>query len=100
MRQRMPMDTAEWQLRGWRQNDWELARTPERAKVRVSDVGPVPAAVPGSVRGALLAAGLIPDPTVGTQSRASEWIEHRHWMYSTTVSDDVVEQAGSGRRIV
>jgi beta-mannosidase len=96
----MPMDTAEWQLRGWRQNDWELARTPERAKVRVPDVGPVPASVPGSVRGALLAAGLIPDPTVGTQSRASEWIEHRHWTYSTTVPDDVVEQAGSGRRIV
>lgn len=100
MRLRMPMHKAEWQLRGWRQNDWELARTPERAKVRVPDVGPVPAAVPGSVRGALLAAGLVPDPTVGTQSRASEWIEHRHWSYSTTVSDEVVEHARSGRRVI
>lgn len=100
MRQRVPLDVAQWQLRGWRQNDWELARTPERAKVRVPDVGPLPASVPGSVRGALLAAGVVPDPTMGTQSRTSEWIEHRHWGFSTTLPDEVADLAASpGRRV-
>jgi beta-mannosidase len=98
MRQRVPLDDAEWQMRGWRQNDWELARTPERAKVQVPDVGPVPARVPGSVRRALLDAGELADPTMGTRSRASEWIEHRHWTFSTTVPDHVVP--APGQRIV
>ncbi|WP_368498230.1 hypothetical protein [Herbiconiux sp. A18JL235] len=71
-----------WELRGWRQNDWELGLTPERAKVQNPDAGPAPATVPGSVRGALTAAGLAVAPWHGEQSRLSEWIEHRHWTYS------------------
>ncbi|PZF80040.1 hypothetical protein C1I92_28050 [Jiangella anatolica] len=82
-----------WTLRGWRQNDWELARTPERAKVSVPDIGPIPVAVPGSVRRALLASGEIPDPVVGRNSRASEWIERRHWTFSTTLPADVLAEA-------
>lgn len=80
-RQRLALD-GEWTLRGWRQNDWELALTPERAKVQNPDVGPVAATVPGSVRGALLAAGIAEDPARGEQSRLSEWIENRHWSFS------------------
>ncbi len=80
-RQRIALD-GEWTLRGWRQNDWELALTPERAKVANPDVGPVTAIVPGSVRGALVTAGLAADPMRGEQSRLSEWVEHRHWSFS------------------
>ena len=76
---------GEWTLRGWRQNDWLLGLTPERAKVSTSDVGPIPAALPGSVRGALVAAGIAPSPYRGTDSRASEWIENRHWTFERTI---------------
>ncbi len=81
--------SGEWSLRGWRQNDWELGLTPERAKVSTPDVGPIPAPVPGSVRGALLAAGLVADPMVGQQSRLSEWVEHRHWAYTRELPHDL-----------
>jgi len=89
-RRRISLD-GEWTLRGWRQNDWELALTAERAKVQNPDVGPVPAAVPGSVRGALLAAGLAADPMRGEQSRLSEWIEHRHWSFSRALPAEARE---------
>jgi beta-mannosidase len=41
----------------------------------------VPARVPGSVLADLLAAGLVPDPYVGTQSLLSEWVPQRTWVY-------------------
>lgn len=88
---------GEWELRGWRQNDWELALTPERAKVRNPDVGPVPANIPGSVRGALLAAGLVADPMIGQQSRLSEWIENRHWTFERALPD---MRPDDGQRLV
>lgn len=52
---------------------------------RCVDVRPVPARVPGSVQGALRAAGILPDWNVGVNSRDCEWVEHRHWMYRTRI---------------
>ncbi|WP_375386267.1 hypothetical protein [uncultured Microbacterium sp.] len=74
-----------WQLEGWR--PWEWALVPFEAKKGLGpDVGPVPARIPGSVRGALLAAGLLPDPYVQDNSLAGEFIEHRHWIFRTDLS--------------
>ena len=92
--------SGQWRLQGWRQNDCELALTPERAKVSTAEIGPIPAAVPGSVRGALLAAGLVADPMVGQQSRLSEWIEHRHWTYSRELPPGLAEVIGDGRLVL
>lgn len=90
--------SGEWQLTGWRQNDWQLALTPERSKVQEPDVGPVPAAIPGSVRTALLAAGVISDPTHAAQSRLSEWLEHRHWIFSRELPAQAGEWVGAHPR--
>lgn len=88
-----------WELRGWRQNDWALAITPFGEKVRHPEVGPLPASVPGSVRGALLREGLVPDPMTGRQSVLSEWTEHRHWTFSTELPEVAAEVlAEPGRR--
>ena len=89
-----------WELRGWRQNDWELGLTPERAKVSTPEIGPLSVTVPGSVRGALLNAGLVADPMVGQQSRLSEWLEHRHWTYSRALPADLAPAIGDGRLIL
>lgn len=58
------------------------------AENRSLDVSPVPAQVPGSVQAALRQAGILPDWTVATQSRACEWAEHRHWMFRTVIPDE------------
>lgn len=57
----------------------------ETNSVLPSDVGPVPARVPGTVQQALHDAGILPDWHVGLNSRACEWVEHRQWQFRATV---------------
>lgn len=94
MRTRWDLGTSTWLLRGWRQHDWERSKTFVRAEDGQPDIAPIPARVPGSVRGALLEAGIVPSPYVHTGSRASEWIENRHWSYTTALTDEQVAQIG------
>jgi beta-mannosidase len=91
MRQRSDLATNEWLLRGWRQNDWELGRSFARDKDGTPDVRAIPVTVPGSVRAALVEAGIVASPFVGTQSRDSEWIESRHWSFTTVISEDFAD---------
>jgi len=74
-----------WSLEGWRQWEWELASAVETTVSRGCDVGPVPTPFPGSVRGALVAAGIVADPGIALRSRDSEFIENRHWVYRSTL---------------
>jgi beta-mannosidase len=53
----------------------------DAAEQAASAPGWLPAAVPGSVVGALVRAGEIPDPYVGRQSRFAEWTADRHWVF-------------------
>ena len=94
MRRRWELDESEWTLRGWRQNDWELGATFARVEQGRPDVAPIPVRVPGSVRGALTAAGIVPSPYRGTDSRASEWIENRHWSWTTTLPAAALDALG------
>jgi beta-mannosidase len=47
---------------------------------------PLTATVPGTVHTDLLAAGLIPDPYVGTHEADLRWLHRSAWRYDTTVS--------------
>jgi beta-mannosidase len=49
----------------------------------------IPATVPGSVRNALVQAGVVADPYHGRSSRDSEWIEHRHWSFVRELPGDL-----------
>ena len=100
MRRRWDLAEERWTLRGWRPNDWRWETSFVRVDSRNPDVGALAAPVPGSVRGALVAAGRVANPYSGFDSRASEWIEHRHWTYSVQIPEDVVEAAAGAGRIV
>jgi len=100
MRQRWDLSEAEWTLRGWRQNDWRWETSFARIESKTPEINDVPARVPGSVRGALVAAGIVPSPYSGLRSRDSEWIENRHWTYTTVIPEDVAAAAAAGSRIV
>lgn len=75
------LSTLSWKLEGWRPFWWKLAR----AAGSVPEVGPFDAPVPGSVQEALYRAGVLPDWNAGVNSRACEWVEHRHWIYETVI---------------
>lgn len=91
---------ASWTLRGWRQNDWRWETSFARIESKTPEIPGVPARVPGSVRGALVAAGIVPSPYDGLHSRDSEWIENRHWTFTTELPEGVRAAARAGSRIV
>lgn len=79
------LSRLDWTLEGWRPYAWMLGRNnPENPHMQ-AEIGPVRARVPGSVQQALRDAGIIPDWNIGVNSRACEWVEHRHWIFETTV---------------
>ncbi|GCE09397.1 glycosyl hydrolase 2 galactose-binding domain-containing protein [Dictyobacter aurantiacus] len=77
-----------WTLTGWNPFEWRLPRSGNPATGRDACISPVPAQVPGSVQMALLQSQIIPDWNVGMQAQACEWVENRHWVFTTTVPAD------------
>jgi beta-mannosidase len=96
MKQIHDLSSLTWTLEGYTPFVWLF----ERSYNALGDGDPcidvcsILAKVPGSVQGALRAAGLLPDWNVGVNYRQCEWVEHRHWMYRTSLPD---EWLGSGR---
>lgn len=85
------MTPSYWTVEGYTPYVWLFERlygVGFGATARCLDVPPVAARVPGSVQGALRAAGILPDWNIGTNWRAAEWVEHRHWMYRTHLPDE------------
>jgi beta-mannosidase len=74
----------------WR---WHVAAPLPEARNNVADAaarealapGWLAATVPGSVIDDLHRAGELPDPRVGRNSRAAEWVAERHWVYRRRV---------------
>ncbi len=74
-----------WTVTGLVANGWQLASSNELSIPVKPDTQAVPFTLPGSVQGALRTAGLLPDWTIGQNSRACEWVEHRDWLVSATL---------------
>jgi beta-mannosidase len=66
--------------------DWRL--------VRIATGDTVPARVPGDTHSALLAAGVIPDPFVGTNELAVQWVGREDWAWERDfmVEDEILSQ--------
>ncbi len=85
MRTTHDLSSLDWQLSGWHPLFWKSGVSMETGFNLGADVPAVPAQVPGSVQGALHAAGVLPDWNVGLDSRFSEWVENRHWVYTAVM---------------
>lgn len=64
---------------------WQLAEAPEgldgAALAALPDEAWLPAAVPGTAHGALLAAGRIPEPFYGCNEAEVRWVAERRWVW-------------------
>jgi beta-mannosidase len=80
------LSALDWTLTGWRPFAWKLRKSAETGGFLLPDHGPYPARLPGSVQENLRRDGAIPDWHVGHNSLAIEWVEHRQWMFTTTVT--------------
>ncbi len=81
MQFKLDLSQLSWQVSGWTPNLWQLLQSMETGETQKAEIPAVPAQVPGSVQGALIRAGIIPDPHFGFQARNCEWVENRHWMF-------------------
>ncbi len=74
-----------WTLTGYAPDTWRFLAGTDLGAPSIAEVATVPARVPASVQQLLREAGVIPDWNRGLDSRAAEWVEHRNWVFSTTL---------------
>jgi hypothetical protein len=72
MRRQYDLGQLDWTLAGWTPYLWRLQRSIESGASSNAEVTSIPAPVPGSVQGALRAAGILPDWNVGLNVRLCE----------------------------
>jgi beta-mannosidase len=72
------LDREPWLVRGFLGDEWQHHRV--WGPLREPDAW-LPARVPGSVVDDLWRANVVPDPYVGLNTRAIEWVSGRHWAY-------------------
>ena len=79
------LGTLPWTLTGYAPETWRGYAGIDLGAPSIAEVTPVPARVPASVQQLLLEGGIIPDWNHGLASRAAEWVEHRNWVFATSV---------------
>lgn len=91
MKTQHDLSTLEWKVSGWTPNLWRMDQSMEIGASPSAEIPAIPARVPGSVQGALLDAGIIPDWNVGLNHRECEWVENRHWIYEARIPDEWIQ---------
>lgn len=76
-----------WELWSYRPDAWRMNFNFENFTGNWAEYRNIPIDVPGSVRQALLNAGIIDDWNIGLNNNSSEWIENRHWLFTSNISD-------------
>lgn len=87
-----------WTLTGYTPDTWRFLAGIDLGAPSLGEVQPVPARVPASVQQLLLESGVIPDWNRNLDSRASEWVENRNWVFTVTLPRAMLE-AGQIRRL-
>lgn len=88
------LSKLEWKLWGYRPESWRMNFDFNNFTGNWAEFSDIPAKVPGSVRSALLAEGIIPDWNVGLNTTASEWVENRHWLFVSSIPNNMLPENG------
>jgi beta-mannosidase len=89
-----------WTLTGYTPYLWRFHHAPGIGDTSVADTLPVRAHVPGSVQQTLLDEGMLRDWNQGLNSRDGEWVENRHWIYTTRIPAEWLDVEGKTVRLV
>ncbi|MCU0791374.1 MAG: hypothetical protein MUE42_00645 [Opitutaceae bacterium] len=95
----LDLTSLPWQLSGWRPYAWKHARSVETTFWLEADIAAMPARLPGSVQQNLRDNGLLTDWHIGFASREVEWVEHRHWVFTCTLSAEQIATLRAERRV-
>jgi len=86
------LSKLDWKLSGWYPNSWRMKMAMGVLASIDCDVKPIECKIPGSVQQSLLEAGIIKNWNIDLNYRESEWVEHRHWIYSTIIPKEWVKK--------
>jgi Beta-galactosidase/beta-glucuronidase len=82
------LSALDWKLWGYRIDSWRKNFDFQKLQGDRAEIMNIPVHIPGSVQKALKDASLISDWNIGTNSIESEWVENRHWLFTTTLPDN------------
>lgn len=88
------LDSLDWRLWGYRPETWRMNFNFSDFTGSWAEYFDIPIEVPGSVRHALLKAGIIPDWNYGLNNTMSEWVENRDWLFVTKIPDNWIPEKG------
>ena len=86
--------TLEWNLWGYRPEYWRMNFNFDNFTGAWAEFSNIPVDVPGSVRNALLKADIISDWNYGLNNTSSEWVENRHWLFTSRIPDSWIPKDG------
>ncbi len=89
MRQVYDLSQLSWKLAGFQPYHWVIPTITDITLATSAETPAIAAAVPGSVQGALHAAGLLPDWNIALNYRQYEWVENRHWIYQVELPGEL-----------
>lgn len=96
MYERLDLNGADWQLRGYLGHYWLLPGNVFWADRPAESDQWMPATVPGMVQTDLIREGRIPDPYIDLNSLPCEWVSQRDWVYRKTF---LLPESWRGRRL-
>ncbi len=91
-------NSLDWKLWGYRPESWRMNFNFENFTGTWSEYINIPVDVPGSVRNALLKEEIIPDWNYGVNNTASEWVENRHWLFTSHIPDSWIP--GDNKKVI
>lgn len=89
---RIDLTKQAWELYGTMPFAWHDALSLELGLKFKPEIGPIPVSVPGSVQQALIDAGIVENWKYDLYARNLEWIENRHWVYSCSFTNEMLEE--------
>jgi beta-mannosidase len=87
-------NTLDWKLWGYRPESWRANFNFANFTGTWAEYIDIPVDVPGSVQNALLKDNILSDWNYGTNNTAAEWVENRHWLFTSHLPNNWLPKDG------
>ncbi|MBQ7258244.1 MAG: hypothetical protein IJS60_11200 [Abditibacteriota bacterium] len=87
------LSKQKWSLSGWTPELWRMHKTMEIGASPIAEVRAMECTIPVSVQQVLLDNRIIKDWNVGFNYKECEWIENRHWIFTTEIEGKELDKS-------
>ncbi len=87
------LSKQKWSLSGWTPELWRMHQTMEIGASPIAEIRAMDCSIPTSVQQVLLDNNIIKDWNVGFNYKECEWIENRHWIFTTEIEGKELDKS-------